>query len=93
MKEIDNNMHKIDAITGKLDHKLAESLQKASSAANDGARVAELRVARGILNEYIRYVNSEPLIAHIDQNPFGVKCNLRQVLATSLNHMTQSLVA
>jgi hypothetical protein len=93
MKEIDSNMHKIDAIVGQLDHKLADSLKKASSAANDAARVAELRVAREILNSYIRYVNTEPLIAHIDQNPFGVKCNLRQVLASSLKEMTQSLVA
>jgi hypothetical protein len=93
LREIENNMHKIDAIVDRLDHKLADSLQKASSAANEAARVAELRIARGILNEYIRYVNAEPLIAHMDHNPFGVKCNLRQVLASSLNQMTQSLIA
>jgi hypothetical protein len=54
-----------------------------------------LRIARGILNEYIRYVNVEPLIGHIDRNPFGVKCNPRQVLAPSLNlkQMSQSLIA
>jgi hypothetical protein len=52
-----------------------------------------LRVARGILNEYIRYVNAEPSIDHIDRNPFGVKCNLRQVLASSLKQMSQSLIA
>ena len=93
IREIDNNMHKIDAIVGRLDHKLAVSLQKASAAPTDAARVAELRIARGILNEYIRYVNAEPLIGHIDRNPFGVKCNLRQVLASSLTQMSQSLIA
>ncbi|HEX3745540.1 MAG TPA: hypothetical protein VHW09_16465 [Bryobacteraceae bacterium] len=93
LKEIEKNMHKIDAIVGKLDHKLAVSLQKASGAPNEGARAAELRNARAILNEYIRYVKAEPLIAHIDKNPFGVQCNLRQVLASSLTQMSQTIVA
>jgi hypothetical protein len=93
IKEIENNMHKIDAIVGRLDHTLAVSLKKASAAPSDAARTAELRVARGILNEYIRYAKSEPLIAQIDRNPFGVKCKLRQVLAESLTHMSQTITA
>ena len=93
IKEIEKNMHKIDTIVDKLDHKLAVSLKKASDAPTEGARMAELRVSRGILNEYIRYVKSEPLIAHIDKNPFGVQCNLRQVLAASLTQMSQTITA
>ena len=93
IRDIENNMHKIDAIVGRLDHTLAVSLKKASAAPSDAARTAELRVARGILNEYIRYAKSEPLIAHIDRNPFGVKCNLRQALAESLTHMSQAITA
>jgi hypothetical protein len=93
IREIENNMHKIDAIVGRLDHTLAVSLKKASAAPTEAARTAELRVARGILNEYIRYAKSEPLIAHIDRNPFGVKCNLRQTLAESLTHMSQTITA
>ena len=93
IKEIEKNMHKIDAIVDRLDHKLAVSLKKASDAPTEGARMAELRVSRGILNEYIRYVKSEPLIAHIDKNPFGVQCNLQQVLATSLTKVSQTITA
>jgi hypothetical protein len=93
IREIENNMHKIDAIVSRLDHSLAVSLKKASAAPTDAARSAELRVARGILNDYIRYARSEPLIAQIDRNPFGVKCNLRQVLAETLTHMSQTITA
>jgi hypothetical protein len=93
IKEIESNMHKIDAIVNQLDHRLAVSLKKAGDAPTDGARMAELRVARGILNEYIRYVKAEPLIAHIDKNPFGVQCNLQQVLAASLTKMSQTITA
>jgi len=41
LKAIEGNMHKIDAVVGKLDHRLTESLQKASKAA-DAARAAEV---------------------------------------------------
>ena len=93
LREIENNMHKIDGIVGKLDHTLADSLKKASSAPTEAARMAELRVARTILNQYITYVKGEPLLGLMDSNPFGVKCNLRQVLAASLTHMSQSITA
>jgi hypothetical protein len=33
------------------------------------------------------------MLGHFDSNPFGVKCNLRQVLASSLKQMSQSLIA
>jgi len=93
LKEIDRNMHKLDAIVSRLDHRLADSLQKASNAKLEAARTAELVIARGILNEYIKYVKSEPLIRHIDKNPFGVTCNLEHVLAAALTDMSKSLTA
>lgn len=93
IREIESNMHKIDTIVDRLDHTLAVSLKKASAAPTDTARAAELRVARGILNQYIVYVKAEPLIGQIDRNPFGVKCNLRQVLASSLTQMSQTITA
>ncbi|MGO9261757.1 MAG: hypothetical protein ACLQU1_36460 [Bryobacteraceae bacterium] len=90
LKEIDKNMLKIDAILDKLDHRLADSL-KAGAAASAAARQAELRKTRTILDEYKRIVQSERLIAHIDQNPFGVKTNLKQTLMDSLKQAEQSM--
>jgi peptidoglycan hydrolase-like protein with peptidoglycan-binding domain len=91
LKEIDENLQKLDGILDKLDHRLADSLAKAHAAANDAARKAELAVSKGLLAEYIKYVKSEPLIAHIDSNPFGVATNLKKVLTDSLTHMAQSI--
>jgi len=79
VKEIDKNLAKLDGIVGKLDHRLADSLTKASAAGNDAAQKAELQASKGILAEYIKFVKSEPLIAHMDSNPFGVKTNLKQL--------------
>ena len=61
--------------------------------AKDGVNAPsdELGVAKAILAEYIKYVKSEPLIEHIDANPFGVKTGLKAALAGSLTHLAQSI--
>ena len=91
LKEIDENLEKLDGILDKLDHKLADSLAKAHAAADEAIRKAELRTSKTILADYIKYVKSEPLIAHVDANPFGVNTNLKKVLTDSLTHMAQSI--
>jgi len=89
LTEINKNMEKLDGILDKLDRKLAESLAKAHTAANPAARATELKNAKTILMDYLKYVKSEPLIAEIDANPFGVKTNLRPTLVEKLTHMAQ----
>jgi hypothetical protein len=91
IKEIDKKMSKLDGIMHKLDTRLADSLAKASAAKDDAARTAELKNSKTILAGYIGYVKSEPLIAHIDSNPFGIQTNLKKVLITSLTQMSQSI--
>ncbi|MEO8427420.1 MAG: peptidoglycan-binding domain-containing protein [Verrucomicrobiota bacterium] len=91
LKQIDDSMVKLSGILGKLDTRLADSLAKANAAGNDAARKAELKIAKTILIDYLKYVKSEPLIAHMDSNPFGVKTNLKQVLTDSLTHMAQAI--
>ena len=77
-------MVKLDEVLATIDHRLADSLATAGKAADDGARKAELQTAKAILTEYINYVNGGPLVAHIDQNPFGVKTDLRSLLTAAL---------
>jgi hypothetical protein len=91
LKEIEEQLNKLGAILDKLDHRLADSLADAHAARDDAARVAELKNAKGILTDYITYVKSEPLIAHVDANPFGVDTKLKQVLMDALTHMAKSI--
>ena len=86
---IEKNVTKLDVILDKLDHRLAESFGKAHSAPNDAARKAELKNSKIILADYIKYVKSEPMIAQIDSNPFGVDTKLKQVMMDSLTHLAQ----
>ena len=82
--EIEKGVGKLDGVLDNVDHRLADVLVSAGKAGDDGARKAELANARTLLAQYINYVKSEPLIAHMDQNPFGVKTDLRTLLATGL---------
>jgi hypothetical protein len=91
VSEIDQNMKKLDGILDKLDTKLADSISKANAANTPAARAAELRNAKSILTNYINYVKNEPMIAHIDSNPFGVKINLRKMLSDNLKHIAQAI--
>jgi|ERR1022692_108032 ribosome-associated translation inhibitor RaiA len=91
VEAIEDNMEKLDTILEKLDNRLSDSLAKASAIQDAAARKAELKNSKAILSEYINYVKSEPLIAHLDANPFGVKTNLKAVLTGSLTHMAQAI--
>src|SRR5205807_342685 len=89
--EINQNLAKLDGIMDELDTELADSLAKASAAKDDAARKAELQNSKRILGDYIKYVKTEPLIAHVDANPFGIETNLKKVLTDSLTHMAQAI--
>jgi hypothetical protein len=91
LKQIEESMVKLGGILDKLDDRLAHSLEKANAAANEAARKAELKNAKTILTDYIKYVKTEPLIAHMDSNPFGVQTSLKKVLTDSLTHMAQAI--
>jgi hypothetical protein len=42
--------------------------------------------------DYIKFVKTEePLLAHIDSNPFGVETNLHKTLTEKLTHMAQAI--
>ncbi|MEO8079508.1 MAG: hypothetical protein ABI641_03195, partial [Caldimonas sp.] len=89
--EIDGNLQKLDRILGKLDRRLAASLAAAGEARSASGRDAALKDAKGILTEYIRYVRSEPLIDHLDNNPFGVKTDLKATLSKSLTQLARAI--
>jgi predicted transcriptional regulator YdeE len=89
LADIEKGMAKMSEVTARFDHRLAEAMERAHKAQDEAARKAELARAKAILAEHIKYVQSEPLIAHIDANPFGVQTNLKKVLTASLTHMAK----
>ena len=91
IRAVEQGLVKLDAILGNVDHRLADSLAHASSAADDRSRDAELKNAKAILTEYIGYMKGEPLIAHMDENPWKVKTDLKALLVGGLTHAAKAI--
>jgi len=89
--EIDGQLEKLDRILGRLDQRLTTSLTSAAATRDAAERSSALRESKGLLAEYIKYVGSEPLIDHIDKNPFGVKTELKATLSKSLTQLARAL--
>ena len=90
-QEIEKGLVKLDEVLNTADHRLADSMANAGKAADDSAQKAELKSAKAILTEYINYVKSEPLVAHMDQNPFGVKTDLKALLVAGLTNAAKAI--
>src|SRR5450432_1028697 len=90
-QEIEKGLGKLDEVLNTVDHRLADSLANAGKAVDDSAQKAELKSAKAILTEYINYVKSEPLVAHVDQNPFDVKTDLKGLLVTGLTNAAKAI--
>ena len=91
LKQIEEGIKKLDTILESLDHRLADSLAKAHNAGGEAAKKAELKNSKAIMIEHLKFVKSEPLIAHIDSNPFGVSVNLKKILTDTLTNMAESI--
>jgi hypothetical protein len=88
---VDEGANRLDGVLDKFDTRLTNSLQAANQAKDPASRKTELANAKKILGEYIAFVKSEPLIDHIDKNPFGVDAKLRKTLTDSLTHVIKSM--
>jgi hypothetical protein len=90
LSEIEKGLAKLDSVLDGIDHRLADSLAKAGGM-NDAALAGELANAKALCAEYIGFVKSNPLVAHIDQNPFGVKTGLAALLGAGLNAAAKAI--
>ncbi len=91
MKQINHNLGKLDGIMQKLGSELADSLSKAHAAKDDTERRDELKNSKRVLADYMSYVKAEPLIAHLDTNPFGVQTGMKKVLVESFTQLARAI--
>jgi len=88
---LDDKLKALDRVMAELDDELGQILSRASAAPDDASRAPELKAARALLAKHIKYVTTDPLIHHIDTNPFGVPTNLRATLTKSLKQLALSV--
>ena len=91
LSQIDEQVQKVDVILDKLDTRLSDALERANTAKDPAGRKAELAGAKQILGEYVAFVKQEPLIDHLDNNPFGIRPQVRKTITDSLTHVIKSM--
>lgn len=92
LQAIDQQLAQLDAVTDTLDRSLADALDAVAAAPADRRREATAKAARQAA-DYIAWVKKDPLVRHIDGNPFGVPTQIEQLVSKSLGEIAQSLAA
>ena len=91
LAEIGTTMAMLDAVLARLDHTLAAHLADAHSAAQPQARTAALAKCEALLASHRAYIDAEPLIGHIDDNPLGLPMGIRALVDDALGRIEQAL--
>jgi hypothetical protein len=91
LKDIDEALKKLDGVMEKIGLEISDHLAAANAAKDPAERKAKLQSCKGLIAEKIKYVKSEPMIAHMDRNPFGVSMNVQRMLTDHLVHVAQAI--
>jgi len=91
LAEIEGGVAKLDAVLDKVDQQLADAMADAATARDEGVRKSHLKNAKSLLLKDAAYIKTDPLIAHMDHNPFGVEMNLKGLLAAGLVKAAKAL--
>lgn len=88
---VGKGLARLDTALAGVDQRLAQALEQADNAADAKARAAALKTAKALVAETIGAVAKAPLIAQIDQNPFGVATGLKALLADGLAKASKAI--
>ena len=90
LADIEKNLARIDQVCGKFDKTLADLLQNAANAPDPASRNTAFTKVRAAVANQIKWATSEPLVALLDDNPFGVSPGIKQKLASALTEVTNA---
>lgn len=85
------SLGRLDEALRHVDANLADTLTRAGRAGDAGTRQAELDKAKETVARIVRNVKAEPLIAHMDRNPFGVVTDLQPLLLKGLTQAAKAI--
>lgn len=81
---------KVEPIMGQLDDSLAHKLDEVSSNSDPAAHQKLVQEAKQIITGYEAFLQSEPLIAKLDKNPF-VPLSIQATLTASLTALSKAV--
>lgn len=81
---------KVEAVLNNLDHSLDEKLDEVNKAADAAQHAKLVQEAKQIMQRYVTYVDSEPIIAKLDANPF-VPVAIEKTLTATLSTLSSAV--
>jgi hypothetical protein len=82
---------RVGPVLNRLDESLADKLDDAANAADPAQRQKLIGEARTIIDGYTSYVNGEPLLDDLDNNPF-VPVAIKATLTATLSALSKTIV-
>jgi len=89
--EIDKGLGQIDAAIAGFDHSIAEELEKAHQAKDEATRRAHLEKCQALHTKNIHFLASNPMLKHIENNPFGVQVPVVKTYAVSFQQIDKHI--
>jgi hypothetical protein len=86
LSKMEKTMRKVDAVPEKLEE-LGDILDAALNEVDAARRQNILRNAKSLLARQIQAAAADPIIAHIDSNPFGIKTDLMAKLKAGMSEV------
>lgn len=81
---------KVEPVLAKLDASLSQKLDEVNKATDAGERTKLVAEAKQIMQRYQSFVASEPIIKHLDENPF-VPLQISKTLMATLSTLSNAV--
>jgi len=85
--KIEEGLKQLDSAISSFDHSIADEMEKAHKAKDEATRHAHLEKCRALHAKNIRTLASNPILKHIENNPFGVQIPVLKTYTLSFKHI------
>lgn len=82
---------KLQKVLGNFNEGLSDTLDALRNADTSDKRESLSKQAQAIASRYLSYLSSDPLVAHVDANPFDIKVDAAETLSAPLRLLQQQL--
>lgn len=92
VKKLVGSVKQLDSVLDRLDDRLTKKLDEAAKSRDMTEASERRKEANKLIEDYLKYVNRDPLVKNIDKNPF-VKLSVQKVLSSSLKALGAKLAS
>jgi hypothetical protein len=82
---------KLDRVLARFNEGLGDTLDEMRNATTPQARSQLAAKSSAIADRYLSYLESDPLVAHLEGNPFNINLQIKETLSAPLTQLKQQL--